>query len=232
MKKLIIILIALSFVAVAVCLAGNNGNRAVIARRNIVTPAGVAYVGGAIASDAGSPVEATYASTAGNLLVAGCFGYNTDLPITFAISDSEAQGWTAGTLITDAGEDYYMQFFYKENSASVSTVTCTVTNPGGTMRTVVAEFSGIATSSSYEDGANATATGNDPQSGNFTVTTGDLIVGLCYGSTAISADSGTMGPTDNVMGISYEIIAGTTANTDFASGWGVWMVVAGGFLPD
>jgi len=187
-----------------------------------------AYVGGNKNTGA-TPVVVTYSSTSGNLLVAGCESFSTTA--TFAISDNQSQSWTAETRLV--GTSHATQMFYMQNSVAITSVTCTVTNPGGTNRAVVAEFSGIATSNPKRQGAQATGTSNAPASGNFTVTDGDLIIGYAFANTLVVGSGFTMPAelTDGWEGMEYKINSGTTANATYTSAWNEWSVTGIAFIP-
>lgn len=189
------------------------------------------YVGGNKGSG-GTPLTVNYTSTAGNLLVIGV--YSGSGTATFAISDSATQSWTAGTINQQTSRA--TQMFYMPNSAAVTWVKVTVTNSGGTPRLIVAEFSGCATSSVLEAEKLNQGTGTSLSTGNFTVTTGDLVVGFAVDLNAGVADpgSGYSMPSelhDTVAGMEYQTAAGTTVNAVWTAGNGGWNAAGMGFYP-
>ena len=192
----------------------------------------IAYVGGAEGIGVAEPVSINYSSTQGNLLVIGCESFATGA--TFVVSDNESQTWTA--LTRQSQTNHASQVFYKENSAAITSVTCTVTGAGGTNRACIAEYSGIATSSALRQVAYATsAAGNAPTTGNFTVTDGDLIGGFAFGGgNGLSAGSGFTMPaelTDGYIGQEYKTNSGTTANVTYGCTWNAWSVTGVAFVP-
>jgi hypothetical protein len=192
----------------------------------------IAYVDGGAATSA-SPITVTYTTTAGNLLVALAYAYSATA--TFAMSDSGSGSWTAGAVITNG--TYRTALFYKENSPSITTATVTITNGGGTMRLVLGEWSGIATSSSYEaHNEGSAASNNTVNSGNFTVTTGDLIVGGCYcsGGSLVQGSGFTLhanSTSGGILGLESKVLAGTTASASFTGAWSALNCHGAGFLP-
>jgi hypothetical protein len=191
----------------------------------------ISFVGGGKASTGSTPTV-TYTSTAGNLLFAMVSNYSATS--SFVISDSASQSWTAGPVVDQS--TWRTQTFYKENSASVTWVKVTITNLGGTSRLALGEWSGIATSSSYEAHHEASnASNNTLNSGNFTVTDGDLIIGGLVGgggSLVVGAGFPLHADTnDGTLGLESKVMSGTTAAATATCAWGVWICYGAGFLP-
>ena len=191
----------------------------------------ISYVGGGKATGT-SNFTVTYTVTAGNLVV--CAAESWSATATFAISDSASQTWTAGEKVTQS--TFTTQLFYKENSSAITWVNVVITNNGGTGRLSVGEWSGVATTGSYEGHhSGSDASNNTVSSGNFTVTDGDLIVGACLSPAGnLAQGSGftlQSATSDGVLGLESKIMSGTTASATHGGSWGVQVSLGAGFLP-
>jgi hypothetical protein len=115
-------------------------------------------------------------NTAGNLLVVA-----VEIPVDskVSITDTASNIWQTGFLQNYNPGNWGMRLFYAENcKASSGTNTVTINaNASQYMRIAMAEYSGVATSLSYSNGAQAT---DSLSTGSFAVTSGDLIVAVGF----------------------------------------------------
>ena len=191
--------------------------------------AGPGYVGGGLTS--GPNPQVNYTAVAGNHLVAGCYTFSATA--AFSISDSAGQTWTASTVRTST--NHRTQMFYKENSAAVAWVKCTITNSGGTPRLVIGEYSGVKAAASLDGSTGTNGSSSNPATGAFSTTLGNLVVGFAITENAsIGAGAGYTSPAelhDSVVSMEYQVIAGTSANAVWTSTFTAWTASGMGFLP-
>lgn len=133
----------------------------------------------------GTSTAVTIATTSGHLLV--CIVYeDVSNSATLGCTDNIPQTWTqVGSTVTVGNGA--MAMFYKENSAVVSSVSCTSTT-SATMPCVVYEISGTATSGSLDGSATASSSssGTTLTSGALTTTNPGsdiLLYGMATGAT-------------------------------------------------
>lgn len=124
---------------------------------------------------------------AGNLLVLGIY---TDSSATITVSDNRGNTWNLvyNTVVSGIGR---IAFYYAQNVAAGST-TVTVTQTGAFTGLVVAEYSGIATTSSFDQTNSGSAVSSSPSSGNVTTTQADeLLVGFATTEPGVTWTAGT-----------------------------------------
>lgn len=182
----------------------------------------------------------TATSTASGAIVFVCGKRGADSASTLSITDSASQtGWTqtlAGAYVS-SGTDK-MGCFYRANSASLSTVTCTWS--GSTTATVACvsiSFTGIATTSPSDGGVSSVqTTTQNATSGNLTTTNTHDVLIFAIGDSASqnagcssgwTANGAYTFPTNGCaprLAIEYDIVSATstysttmTANTSSGS---------------
>lgn len=133
---------------------------------------------------AGDSIQVTFdtAVTAGNVLVG--FLYHADTANTLAISDTVNGSWSASIRTQfRPSNDRRMEGFMFENSGSgTPTFTGTATPGSSTVLAIlVAEFSGVPTSSVLSQQNSANGTSATPDSGNVTPAAGfEMFVGAAF----------------------------------------------------
>ncbi len=149
-----------------------------------------------IGKDAGTTTTSTLAfsssNTAGNFIAVVVRGGLSNSQV-FTISDSNTNTYRQAAKVSSSGSAVTSAIYYAENikgSANTITVSMTVSGP---LRFDLLEYSGVATSNSFDGAAVSTATSTSPNSGNVATTAiGDLLVGAVAtaDSTAFTGGSG------------------------------------------
>jgi hypothetical protein len=188
----------------------------------------IAYVNGAAAN--GGAVNATTISaaainaTTGNFIVVGFSSYQGAAGVVTGVTD------TAGNTYQQAGSDesadgtHHASVWYAENITgnASNVVTGTYTGSSAYRCIVVAQFSGVALSGSYDQAStlNITSSGTTHTSGNTGTTTqaDEVVVGsyivVTGGSTLSGSAPTVLGPNasnNNAMG--YKIVSSTGAQS-------------------
>ena len=175
----------------------------------------------------------TSANSAGDLLVLGVEN-NAFTVGPLSASDTQGNTWHSACGPAVSSENQAVQLFYVVNSRAGSN-TVSVTGTGGNYTNmVVAEYSGVATSSPLESpcgsgtGSSATAS-----TGAFSVTTGDLTIAMgVMGAGGTTAGSGfTSRGTDTFSMLEDQVAASGTANATVGGTSHPWAIVAAGFRP-
>ena len=174
-----------------------------------------------------NPTTATFGSsnTAGNFIVVGVEVNFSGASPVLTVTDSHGTYSPAISFLGDASGAGLQIFFLPNIAGGSNTISASFSGASASYINVMAgEFSGVALTSP-EDGAGASAFGDSglPASGNFTVTVGDLIIGL-LGTNNVTVGTGYAPvATDTFSLLEYQIAASTTANaTGFGStaDWG------------
>ncbi len=113
-------------------------------------------------------------NTAGDLLVAGVWAAAGG---TLSVSDSAGNTYTSIGSATDANGSKSQLFYVANCTASGSTNTVTVSGNVGFTRLALGEWSGVAATSPLRTHSEANGNSTTPDTGNMTVTVGDLVVG-------------------------------------------------------
>jgi len=184
-----------------------------------------ALVGAGNAASA-SPANISYTVVGtNNLLVACGFIPNSGGGESITVSDTKSNTWTAVSALITANSDDFRCYYAIANGTGADTVSCTA-GFGDVIHCVLAEFSGNQTSSVFDTQANASGTSTALNSGSFTTTATDILVGCgCDGSTtpgSLSVGSGWSSATNTTRCLlEYKVgqAAGsyTATETDSAS---------------
>lgn len=129
---------------------------------------------------------------AGNAIVETCSYGATGRTVT--ITDTSSSSYTSAALTaSNATDGTSIVLGYALNiTAGADTVTCAVSGGATTMRFIVSEFSGVATSAAFDQSTTATGTGSTPASGNITPTVnGSLIYAFERNANAADIAAGT-----------------------------------------
>lgn len=186
-----------------------------------------AFVQGAQA--AATSVAFTSANTAGHLLV--CAVENNSFVGPLAVSDTAGNTWVSAVGPESNSDSQAVQIFYVANSKSGSN-TVSVTGTGGNYTNmVVAEYSGVATTSPADGSAEASGSSATAATGSFAVTSGDLVVAMgMMGAGGTTAGSGfTSRGTDTFSMLEDQIASGATANATLTGTSHPWSIVAAAF---
>jgi hypothetical protein len=187
--------------------------------------------------NAGSGISTlTLTSTgAGDLLIA-CEEIYTAGNIPSTLSDSAGNTYTRIQNNTSTVQGFAC--YYKENAtASGGTNTLSVTSDGTYGRYVVAEYSGVSTSSSLRtSGQNYNAAANSFTSNASAMTTvvGDLVIGFMFNySAAITAGSGYTGETSPSQSLLEDKVATSTSENPngTSTGSNAWLGIGAAFAP-
>lgn len=148
-----------------------------------------------------------------------------------AVSDDRNGSWTKALEV--ANTDHTLGLWYRENGGSGSAVTVSQTGGGGSNRWIIGEFTGLATSSSLDKTASASADSDattfDSSATATTTQAEELFVGgaAVNGSTAFAAGgSGSWTEVDEISSkaqMQYQIASATgtpnSAPTGTANNW-------------
>ena len=179
-----------------------------------------------------SSVSFNSANTTGNLLV-GIFTVVGDQSTSFTVSDTQGNTWQkASCNYFSSNGGYTICLMYAENAkAGANTVSA---NFNGDGRSILAEFSGVATTSSL-DGTNSNhGTGATADSGNFVTTNPtDLLVGgvMSFGNTPSAGSNWTaLASTDQYDWSEYRTVSSAGSYSASASvGGSDWLAVGAAF---
>lgn len=162
-----------------------------------------------------STLTVTISTSANNLLVIWC-RQETNNTNTMTVSDTASQTWTLITLMNNTGQGNRGGMFYKENSAAVTSVTCSWGSSGMQIGAVVYEISGAASSGSLDVFVTAGNTANTTTltSGSLTTISANEIL-LCAGSSRADQTTYTAGtsytiPTNGFaprVAIEYQVVS-------------------------
>ena len=160
--------------------AGNSGtsNSVIVTVTNSIASIALAQKASNSTSSAQNLATTLPSSvTAGNLIVVSVSGW-PNLPALTAVTDSLGNTYSiAGTVLVSQGA--YSAIYYAKNvKAGTSTVTFRTVKSGGQISMVVAEFSGVNTTSPLDKTAGAVGSGNTPASGIMIPSlTNELVIG-------------------------------------------------------
>ena len=170
--------------------------------------------------------------TAGNLIVVSVSGW-PNLPASTAVTDSLGNTYSiAGTVLVSQGA--YSAIYYAKNvKAGSNSVIFRTLKSGGQISMVVAEFSGVNTTSPLDKTAGAVGSGNTPASGTMIPSlTNELVIGsgTHNGNTTTSAGAGfTMiavptedSNTHQPLAMEYRVLSGaqqTNATFSLSTGY-------------
>lgn len=111
-------------------------------------------------------------TTAGNFIVSLCRYAATGRTVTMSDTGLNSYIGNAGAITASNATDGHTENVqWAHNIAGgADTVTCAVSGAASTMRFIVSEFSGVATSNAKDQSNNASGTGSTPASGTITPT--------------------------------------------------------------
>lgn len=151
---------------------------------------------GSVQTGGVTSVQITLTATASGALAFVCSKRGADAASTLSITDSASQtGWTQTTTGYILSGTDKVGCFYRPNSASLTTITCSWS--GGTTATIAcvgATFTGIATSSPSDKSIQAVGTSTQNlASGSFTTTGPNRVLIYTVGDGASQAGAGCAG---------------------------------------
>ena len=169
-------------------------------------------------------------NTAGKVIVA-CLESNSASPSTFSVTDTR-NTYTDGAagVVANGGASVYCA--YSLNIAGgANTVAFNLTSGSTSYDALyIAEFTLTGTQSADGSGSN---TGNSaaPSTGSFSVTTGDLVVGMMasQGSAAAGAGWTAIAGTDTYSMMEWQQAASSTATAAWTAASGTWAALGVGY---
>ena len=176
---------------VIVTVAGQPSNTAVFTVT--APPAGIKLLQHT-SKDAGTTTSSTLAFASNNAAgnwIAVCIRAGSTGQV-FTVADSRGNTYRKAVQLNETVDSVSLAIYYAENvAAGANTVTVSDTI-SGTLRFAILEYSGVATSSSFDVGAAAQGHSAAPSSGNATTTAnGDLLLGAIFTGNPNTFTAGT-----------------------------------------